>query len=334
MRKFLILSLVTTLSFIACAQKGVVKDASRSLKSNDLNEARTLIKQATEHEATANDPETWKLAGDIGDKAFENERTNEMVGKKSNPDVMYNGLYELYKPYLKADSLAELPDSKGRVKNKVRKDIAATLKANHPFYINGGIHFNEKQNFKKASEFFEIYWNIPTLDMFGENEFTIDSTYQTIKYYSIITAIQGEDHARALKLIKRAVDEPFIENSAYKESDLYELLASEYIQAGDSASYMEVLDVGATKFPESKYFIPNLINVYIREGENEKALNYLDQAIANDPSNSCDLNSVKAALYSEKGEFAKAEDEYKKALKQDENWQSGTARPTRRSPRP
>ena len=319
MRKFLILSLVTTLSFIACAQKGVVKDASRSLKSNDLNEARTLIKQATEHEATANDPETWKLAGDIGDKAFENERTNEMVGKKSNPDVMYNGLYETYKPYLKADSLAELPDSKGRVKNKVRKDIAATLKANHPFYINGGIHFNEKQNFKKASEFFEIYWNIPTLDMFGENEFTIDSTYQTIKYYSIITAIQGEDHARALKLIKRAVDEPFIENSAYKESDLYELLASEYIQAGDSASYMEVLDVGATKFPESKYFIPNLINVYIREGENEKALNYLDQAIANDPSNSCDLNSVKAALYSEKGEFAKAEDEYKKALKQDEN---------------
>lgn len=320
MRKFFILSLVTTLSFFACAQKGVVKDASRSLKSNDLNEARALIKQATEHETTANDPDTWKLVGDIGDKAFENERTNEMLGKKSNADVMYNGLFESYGPYLKADSLAELPDSKGRVKNRVRKDIASTLKANHPFFINGGIHFNEKENFKKASEFFEIYWNIPTLNLFEEkDEFVIDSTYQTIKYYAIITAIQGEDHERALGLIKLAVDEPFIENSAYQESDLYELMASEYIQAGDTASYMEVLDVGATKFPESKYFIPNLINVYIREGKNEKALNYLDQAIANDPSNSCDLNSVKAALYSEKGEFAKAEAEYKKALVQDEN---------------
>ncbi len=321
MRKFLILSLVTALSFVACAQKGVVNDASRSLKSNDLNEARALIKQALENEKTANDPNAWKLAGDIGDKAFENQRTQQMLGKKSNDEVMYNGLMESYVPYLKADSLAQLPDSKGRVRNRVRKDIASTLKANHPFFINGGIFFNEKQDFLKASKFFEIYWDIPTLDLFEDkkDDFAIDSTYQTIKYYAIITAIQGKDHERALSLLERAANEPFVENTAYVESDLYELMASEYIQLGDTASYMETLNIGAEKFPKSKYFIPNLINVYIREGEGEKALEYLDQAILNDPENACDLNSVKAALYSEKGEFEKAEDEYKKALAQDEN---------------
>lgn len=321
MRKFLILSLLTTFSFIAFAQKGVVKDASRSLKSNDLNEARALIKQALENQETVNDPDTWKLAGDIGDKAFENERTNEMLGKNSNQEVMYKGLMESYEPYLKADSLGQLPDSKGRVRNRVRKDIAATLKANHPFFINGGIFFNEKNDFARASKYFEVYWDVPTLELFEGNTagFLIDSTYQTIKYYSIITAIQAEDHERALKLIERATSEPFIENSAYNESDLYELKASEYIQMGDTASYMEVLNVGASKFPKSKYFIPNLINVYIREGQNEKALDYLDQAIKNDPSNACDLNSVKAALFSEKEEFDKAEAEYKKALVQDEN---------------
>ena len=321
MRKFFILSLVTTLSFFACAQKGVVKDANRSLKSNDLKEARALIKQALENEETANDPNAWKLAGDIGDKAFENERTQQMLGEKSNDDVMYKGLMESYAPYLKADSLGQLPDKKGRVRNRVRKDIAATLRANHPFFINGGIHFNDKQDFSTASKFFEIYWDIPTLDLYedSKDEFVLDSTYQTIKYYSIITAIQAEDHDRALALIERAVNEPFIENSAYEESDLYELMASEYIQKGDTASYMEVLDVGASKFPKSKYFIPNLINVYIREGQNDKALDYLDHAIANDPSNACDLNSVKAALFAEIDDFDKAEAEYKKALAQDEN---------------
>ncbi len=91
------------------------------------------------------------------------------------------------------------------------------------------------------------------------------------------------------------------------------------MQKGDTASYMEVLNVGASKFPSSKYFIPNLINVYIREGENDKALDYLDQAIANDPSNACDLNSVKAALFAETEDYDKAEAEYKKALVQDEN---------------
>ncbi|MDD2475217.1 MAG: hypothetical protein PHI32_04795 [Dysgonamonadaceae bacterium] len=320
MRKFFILSLLTTLSFLACAQKGVVKDASRALKSNDLKEARTLIKQATEHEATANDPDTWKLAGDIGDKAFENERSNEMLGKKSNEEVMYNGLMESYDPYLKADSLAELPDSKGRVRNRVRKDISSILKTNHPFYINAGVYFNEKNKFKLASKSFEIYWDIPTLELFeGKGDFVIDSTYQTIKYYSIITAIQDKDHERALKLIKRAVDEPFIENSAYEESDLYELMASEYIQKGDSANYLQTLKVGADKFPESKYFIPNLINEYIRSGQNDKAMDYLDQAILNDPTNACDLNSVKAALYAERGEYDNAEKEYTKALAQDDN---------------
>ena len=321
MRKFFILSLVTTLSLFASAQKGVVKDASRSLKNNDLKEARALIKQALENEQTANDPDTWKLAGDIGNKAFDNQITSQMLGKKSNEDVMYKGLMESYAPYLKADSLAELPDSKGRVRNRVRKDIAATLRANHAYFINGGIFFNEKDDYKRASNFFEVYWDIPTLPLFEGNRdgFLIDSTYQTIKYYSIITAIQAEDHKRALSLIERATNEPFIENSAYQESDLYELMASEYIQVGDTASYMEVLNVGASKFPKSKYFIPNLINVYIREGDNQKALDYLDQAIENDPSNSCDLNSVKAALYAETNEFDKAEAEYKKAIVQDEN---------------
>ena len=318
MKKFFTLSLITAFSLVACAQKGVVKDASRSLKSDDLKEARTLIKQAAENPETANDPDTWKLMGDIGNKAFDNERTKEMLGKDSNPDVMYNGLMESYQPYLKADSLAELPDSKGRVRNRVRKDISAILRANHPFFINAGIHFNEKQDFSQASKAFEMYWDIPKLNMFEDKSvFALDSTYQTIKYYAIITAIQAEDHPRALKLIQRATNEPFVENSAYQESDLYELMASEYIQSGDTAKYLETLNLGADKFPKSKYFIPNLINEFIRKGDSEKAMNYLDQAIANDPDNACDLNSVKAALYSEKGDFDNAEAEYKKALTQD-----------------
>ena len=59
--------------------------------------------------------------------------------------------------------------------------------------------------------------------------------------------------------------------------------------------------------------------MFIREGENDKALDYLDQAIKNDPTNACDLNSVKAALFSEDNELEKAEAEYQKALAQDEN---------------
>jgi tetratricopeptide (TPR) repeat protein len=303
------------------AQKSALKDAKRALGRDDLNEARTMIKQAAEHPETATDPETWKIWGDIGNKAFDLQRTNAMLGKSANDKVMYDGLMESYVPYVKADSLAELPDAKGRVKNKVRKDIAGILRANHPFYINGGVYYNDQGDYKTATDFFEIYWNIPSLPIFeGEKDaFVLDSTFQTIKYYAIITAIQGEDHKRALAMLQRAAKEPFIENSAYKESDIYELMASEYIQLGDSAKFLEILYDGAEKFPSSNYFLPNLVNVFIREGNTDKAMEYLDKAIENTPQNSCDLNSVKGALLAEQKNYEAAEAEYRKALAQDPN---------------
>ena len=322
MRKFLFLTMIAFFSAgTLFAQKSAVKDAKRALGRDDLNEARTMIKQAVEHPETATDPETWKVWGDIGNKAFDLQRTNAMLGKSANDKVMYDGLMESYGPYVKADSLGELPDAKGKVKNKFRKDIAGILRANHPFYINGGVHYNDQKEYKKATDFFQIYWDIPSLPMFEDQKdvFVLDSTYQTIKYYAIITAIQSEDHKRALAMLQRAAKEPFIENSAYKESDIFELMASEYINLGDSAKFLEILHEGAERFPNSKYFIPNLANVFIRQGETDKAIEYLEQALQNDPSNACDLNSVKGALLAEQGDFEEAEKEYNKALAQDPN---------------
>jgi len=322
MRKFLFLTMIAFFSAgTLFAQKSAVKDAKRALGRDDLKEATTLIKQASAHTETAGDPETWKIMGDIGNKAFDLERTKAMLGNESNDKVMYDGLLESYNPYLKADSLGQLPDGKGRVRNKFRKDIAGILRANHPFYINGGVYYNDQKEYKKATDFFQIYWDIPSLPMFEDQKdvFVLDSTYQTIKYYAIITAIQSEDHKRALAMLQRAAKEPFIENSAYKESDIFELMASEYINLGDSAKFLEILHEGAERFPNSKYFIPNLVNVFIRQGETDKAIEYLEQALQNDPSNACDLNSVKGALLAEQGDFEEAEKEYNKALAQDPN---------------
>lgn len=322
MKRILFLTMIAIFSTGSIlAQKSALRDAKRALGRDDLKEARTLIQQASTNPETATDAETWKIMGDIGNKAFDNERTKTMLNQNANEKVMYDGLMESYAPYLKSDSLGELPDDKGRVRNRVRKDISGILRANHPFYINGGVYYNEQRDYKKAADFFEIYWDIPALPMFADqrNTFVLDSTYQTIKYYAIISAITAEQHERALAMLERASKEPFIENSAYKESDVYELMASEYLNLGDSTKFLETLYLGAEKFPSSKYFVPNLINVFIRNGETNKAMDYLDQAIANDPSNACDLNSVKGALIAEKGDFAGAEAEYKKALVQDPN---------------
>lgn len=322
MRRILLLSMMALFATGALfAQKSALRDAKRALGRDDFNEARTLIQQAAKHEETATDPETWKVMGDIGNKAFDNEHAKAVLGQGANDKVMFDGLMESYLPYLKADSLSEIPDAKGRVKNKYRKDIASILRANYPFYINGGVYYSEQGDHKKAADFFEVYWNIPTLPLYDgqKDAFVLDSTYQTIKYYAIISAIQSKDNERALKMIERAVNEPFIENSTFEESGLYELMATEYLTMGDSANYQRSLELGATKFPSSNYFVTNLANIFIRGGDGDKAIKYLDQAIENDPANGCDLYSVKGALVAEKGDFIGAEAEYNKALETDPN---------------
>ena len=178
------------------AQKSALRDAKRAYGRDDLNEARTLIQQAASNEETATNPETWKVMGDIGNKAFDNEHAKAVLGQGPNEKVMFDGLMECYLPYLKADSLSEIPDEKGRVRNRYRKDIASILKANHPYYINGGVYYSEQGDHKKAADFFEVYWNIPTLPLYDgqKDAFVLDSTFQTIKYYAIISAIQSKDN--------------------------------------------------------------------------------------------------------------------------------------------
>ena len=324
MKRSLLLITLCIFAGFSFAQKKAVKDAKSAMKNVD--EARELIKPALTNPETVNDPETWKIAGDIEYKAFDDERTLEMqreiTGKGGNEEKMYIGLYNMYDPYIKADELGQIPNEKGQVKNKFRKDIVKNMRDGHRFYINGGVYYNEKKDFKRATDFFERYWELPSLAMFEDTKGdfnTQDSVYQTIKYYAVISSIQSADHDRSIKLLKKIIAEPYVQNSTYKESDAYELLASEYQQVNDSLAFVQVLNDGAKKFPGNKYFTPNLINEFIRGGKTAEAMAYLDQALANDPSNTCELIGVKASLYAEQKNYASAEPAYLQAIAADAN---------------
>lgn len=322
MKKILLtlgLCMLVTASF---AQKKAVKDAKSAMNEKKYTEARSLIKPALTDSETANDPDTWKTLGDIENKTYEDENLKQLTQKAFDEAVMYEALLNTFDPYVKADQLAQQPDEKGKVKNKVRKDISATMRANQGGFANGGIYYNNQKEYIKAAEMFEKYWAIPSLDMFdGQKDLfnTNDSTFQTIKYYAAICAIQGKDEKRAIRLLNKIAEEPFTANSTYKESDVYELLAAQYEQTNDSVNLMNILEISANKFPDNKYFLPNLINQYIKKGQTDKAIAYLDKAIANDPSRACDMQSVKASLFAEKKEFEKADEIYTVALTADPN---------------
>ncbi len=338
MKKIVLIATLCMFAGFAVAQKKAVKDAKSSMEKTD--EARKLIKPALTHEETAQDQETWKLAGDIEYKAFEKEydaeMTKGMTGKGGDLEKMYTGIANMIGYYVKADELGELPDAKGKIKNKVRKDIVKKIKVAYPQqYINAGIHYNNiaaeakeankkadyQKNFNRACDFFEFVWDIPSYDMFeGEAIALNDSSFQMFKYYSFVTAIQAENSERAIKLLNKLIAEPeYIPNSTYAESDPYEFLTVEYSKINDSINFVKSLELGAHKFPKNKYFTPTLINEYIRMGDAQAALDYLDQAIKNDPESSCDLLGLKGTFLSRDLKFDESLEAFEKALAYDAN---------------
>ena len=301
------------------AQKKVVNEAQSIAKGSnaDFGEARTLIKGALENPETKDDAKTWYVAGFIEDQQFNAERAKQILGQQPNEPVMYEALYGILPYFQKAYELDQLPNEKGKVKPKYTKDIKSILSANHVYLFNGGAYYFDKQEYKKAYDFFNQYVEISELPMFaGTQTAEKDSTFMTVQFYAAAAASLAKDSRLAIAALERA------KNTSYRQYDFYQYLCYEYGEARtaqDSVMLEKTFEEGMQVFPDSAFFLNNLINTYIYSNRNEKALEMLNVAIQKNP-NDANLYNVMGRVY-ETGlkDYANAEKNFQIALEKDPN---------------
>lgn len=301
------------------AQKKVVNEAQSIAKGSnaDFGEARTLIKGALENPETKDDAKTWYVAGFIEDQQFNAERAKQILGQQPNEPVMYEALYGILPYFQKAYELDQLPNEKGKVKPKYTKDIKSILSANHVYLFNGGAYYFDKQEYKKAYDFFNQYVEISELPMFaGTQTAEKDSTFMTVQFYAAAAASLAKDSRLAITALERA------KNTPYRQYDVYQYLCYEYGEARtaqDSVMLEKTFEEGMQVFPDSAFFLNNLINTYIYSNRNEKALEMLNVAIQKNP-NDANLYNVMGRVY-ETGlkDYANAEKNFQIALEKDPN---------------
>ncbi|MDD4515251.1 tetratricopeptide repeat protein [Massilibacteroides sp.] len=274
------------------AQKKAVKEAEGLAKSNkDFAEARTLIKGALDNAETKDDPKTWFVAGYVEDQQFSAERTKQILGQTPNEPVMYEALGAILPYFIKAYELDQQPNEKGKIKPKYTKDIKSILSADHVYYINGGAYYFDQKDYKKAYGFFDQYLTISDLPMFkGEKVAERDSNFMTVQFYAAVAATQLGDSKLAIAALERA------KNTEFRQNDVYQYLCYEYEQAKDTVNFEKTLEEGLTKFPEEKYYLLSLINTYIYSNRNDKAIEFLNTAIAKEPNNA-QLYDVMGRVY-------------------------------------
>ena len=301
--------LLMTVSF-SFAQMKIVKEAKRAATdvNPDLRKAEQLISEAIKNPETKDLAETWNIAGDIQKRINTEETKNAFVTKKLDTLRAYNSILKMFEYFAKCDELAQIPDEKGKIKNKYRKANAASLINERSNLINGGVFvFNKEQN-KEALKFFATYVESASYPMLADQEIAKkDSSLSLIAYYATLAADRIGDKDAIIKYAPIAIDD--VDNGKFA----MQLLSDAYKAKGDTAAWVKSLEQGIMKFPGNDYFFANLIDYYSNANQLSKAMEFADKMLAADADNKMYLY-VKAYLYHNMKDYDNAIEYFKKAI--------------------
>ncbi len=272
--------LTTALFFTVCAmsaQESVVKEA-KSAKS-DPAKAAQILEPALVDPSTANDPETWKLAGDLQKSIYDDENMKlYLPGGQADTAKLYNSLAKMFEYYMKCDEVEQAKVQSGELKKpKLRKKLAKTLAAVRPNLTNGGSDAYNSGNYANALKYFGLYVDASQNPLFAEEEAIKNDTLNPlIACYAALAANSLDDKAAVIKYATIG--------KTHKEEGYRALmcLAEAYGKGEqtDSVKWLEAIKEGAEKFPTQEYFIGNLMDYYIQKGQVDVALNEIDQILA------------------------------------------------------
>ncbi|WP_373833809.1 tetratricopeptide repeat protein [Bacteroides heparinolyticus] len=317
--------LLLAASFIFAQEKNIkeAKSIANEVKP-DFAKAESLINQALTNPETKDNADAWDVAGFIQRRRSEKEMENAYLRKPYDTLQVYNSALNMCKYYFKCDELAQIPNEKGKIKNKYRKANAASILAERGNLINGGIqYFNSAsqkegaaatEDNKKALEFFATYINIATNQMFEkENLLQTDTVLPQIAYYASLTAAKMEDYPNVLKY------SPYAKNDKEVGKYAMEFISTALKAQGDTINWIASLKEGIQKYPDHSFFFGHLIDYYSNNNKYDEAMQFADDMLAKNPNNTFYLY-VKGYLYHNMKDYDKAIEFYTKTIEVDPNY--------------
>lgn len=327
MKKSIFLAALVLISAGCFAQKKNVSTA-RSLadaETPDYAGARAAIAEALQNDETKDLANTWYIAGFIGYKEFETNNLKRQMGQNINIDQWGAAVYESVNYWNKAYELALVPtyDKKGRAKYDTRTPKSILPKMTEYFQfqpmIAAGFNAYEANDPSLAYDMFVAHCNIPDSKIMQDHPEELakllrDSSYYTCLYYAGRFAYEAQRYEEAIATLKRMNSEHANANALRKEI-IYanEYIYQIYIEQKDTVNAVEFIKGCIDLFPEEPWFMQNLINLYINSGQEEKAIDYLDIAIAREPNVGQYYNS-KGSILARIGRFEESFKAFEQAI--------------------
>jgi tetratricopeptide (TPR) repeat protein len=314
MKKVLFAAALLFGAITASAQVSVVKEA-KALKGKP-EEAAKVIEAALTNSETANDPETWKLAGDFQKAIYdaENEKMYlSAVDKSKVADTakMYNSLVKMFEYYLKCDEVEQAAVANGSIKKaKHRKKNAAELLKVRTNLVNGGVDALNAEKYDDALKFLGMYVDVIDNPMFADQVATLkaDTMNTLFANYATMAASFSKNYPLVEKYGKVGKES----KSEGWRSLMY--MADAYVaqQPADSTKWLGAIKEGAERFPDQEYFVGNIMDYYLQRGMVDEGLAQIDQLLA--ANEKPYFLFVKGVLLYEKKDYAAAHEALDKVI--------------------
>lgn len=320
MKKFISLALCGLAFCSVSAQQANVDQAKKLAgKTDKISEARSLINQALQNPETANQAQTYYVAGKIEWDAFDKEAAKQLTNPDAvNPLDMATQLLNGYNYFVQVFPLDVLPNEKGEVKPKFTKELQKKISEKAPrFWEAGANFFGDQKFYPEAYQAFMIYGDLPVQDFLGKQAPVIADTLRAISYFNAgLSAWSANKVDEAATAFAKAREN----NYQQPEACIYELACWQNIGLNDPSREKETIDkiytvakAGYDKFGmQQPVFLNNIVNTLLNKNQENDALATVNDAIANYPDKAS-LYGLRAFVYDRMKNEDASEADYRKA---------------------
>ena len=301
MKKFITMTICGLALATAGAQMANVDQAKKLAgKPEKIDEARALIQQALQNPETANQAQTYYIAGKIEWDAYDKNVAKQATNPDGvNPLEMGKELLNGYNYFLQVFPLDIQPNEKGEVKPKYTKELQKKIAdKNNSFWDAGAVFYSEKQYYPEAYNAFMIFGDMPDLKELGTHAPQTVDTLRAVAYFNAGVSAWAADRVdEAALAFAKARENNYQQPEAY----IYELACWQNIEQKDSTRENEAIDkiftiarAGFDKFGmDQPVFLNNLVNTLLNKNREGEALALVNEAIQNYPD--------RASLYGLRG---------------------------------
>ncbi len=296
----LILLLILPTSGLMVGKEG---DASKKTVKKAISTARENIKKGTNLESaeesmrsllsdTANigNERIWLTLFDAVKKQYEQLNEKLYLKQESDTAKFFTHTLHMFDVLESLDSVDMVPDERGVVSPRYRKDHAEYLNQRRTNLYGGGGYYVKRQDFQTAYRFFDSYLDCARQPLFTEYTYDCDDLSEAA-YWAVYCGYKMERPDIVDKYAGTALCD------TTRESYVLQYIAEAAVLKRDTALYGQTLRKGFSKYPDNAYFFSHLTMYYSKGRQYREMVSLADEALSREPQNLTAMMAKASALF-------------------------------------